>query len=92
MTYGLASPTQRPTKNWAFKQEKKMKDLIEALTIFQKYLDGEDNRFPTKCENDEMRILDVDPKDVSPQDHIRLDALGFYVTGDGYMSHRFGSA
>lgn len=69
-----------------------MKDLIEALTIFLKYADV---RNPTHCEHDELMIMAVERKQVSDEDHARLEQLGFDWTDDQdgyYYSFRFGSA
>ena len=70
-----------------------MKDLIEALAIFSKYM-PKDIRNPTHCEHDVLYIINVDPSEVSASDHSRLDELGFITNDeeDGYMSFRFGSA
>jgi hypothetical protein len=64
-------------------------DLIEALTIFRKY--GNPYR-PTHCEHDELWICKIDPDQVSSEDLDRLDALGFFMSDDGFKSFEFGSA
>ncbi len=70
-----------------------MEDLIEALNIFLKYTD---TKYPTNCSHDELAIMDVNPNDVSMEDIIKLEELGFIVSdvdGDKYfMSFKFGSA
>ena len=69
-----------------------MKDLIEALLIFIHYNDVD---YPTHCEHDIMYIMGVDPKDVSAEDIVKLDKLGFFVSkedGGGFISFKFGSA
>ena len=65
-----------------------MSDLIEALQIFLKY--GNPSH-PTHCEHDTLHICGIEPKDVSEEDLVKLNKLGFYVSGDGFQSFRFGS-
>lgn len=65
-----------------------MDDLIEALGIFRKYGNP---RCPTHCEHDELWVCGIDPADVSDQDTVKLDELGFFVDDDGFKSFRFGS-
>jgi hypothetical protein len=70
-----------------------MKDLIEALTIFLKYVD-DDPYAPTHCEHDVLYVPTVDFAKVSDEDKKRLDELGFTENTDGiegFMSYRFGS-
>lgn len=71
-----------------------MKDLIEALTIFLKYLEDKNSHIATHCEHDELWIVEVGRSDVSAKDHARLDELGFFYDedDDSYKSFRFGSA
>jgi hypothetical protein len=68
-----------------------MKDLIEALTIFARYRDV---RNPTNCAHDVLCIMAVERDEVSAADRARLDALGFFWSGehDCWASFRFGSA
>ncbi len=68
-----------------------MKDLIEALTIFQKY---KDERWPTNCSHDLLAIMAVSKDEVSAEDAARLGELGFiWMDGeDCWGSFRFGSA
>lgn len=74
-----------------------MNDLIEALQIFAKYLKNPNARSPTHCEHDVMVIchIDKDTDGVSPEDHARLEELGFSwgspIDGGCYHSFRFGS-
>lgn len=67
-----------------------MKDLVEAFQIFAKYTDA---RNPTHCEHDVLAVNVVHKKDVSPEDHARLDELGFDWSDEDemYKSFRFGS-
>jgi len=70
-----------------------LSELIEALQIFLKYGDPS---CPTHCEHDIMIICGIDPKDVSVEDKVKLDKLGFNY-GDQYgtecfYSYKFGSA
>lgn len=68
-----------------------MKDLIEALTIIQKYM-TEDVYAPLHCEHDVLYVLGVEPNQVSPEDLDRLKELSF-TKGEfgGFQSYRFGS-
>lgn len=71
-----------------------MKDLIEALQIFLKY---KNPRWPTHCEHDVLYIMEVTADEVSEEDKIRLNELGFHFSEDaggepGWQSYRFGSA
>jgi hypothetical protein len=52
-------------------------DLIEALTIFEKYLDGYAG---THCEHDVLMVCNVDPSKLSRKDFVRVHELGFFVT------------
>lgn len=67
-----------------------MKDLIEALTILSKYANEE---YPTHCEHDVLLVVGI-TQDVSEEDRVRLDALGFFwnTEFDAWSSFRFGSA
>jgi len=69
-----------------------MKDLIEALTILLKY--ANEDRRPTNCSHDEFFVgAGIDIEDVSNEDVLRLDELGFFWNKDyeGFSSYRFGS-
>lgn len=71
-----------------------MKALIEAFTIFAKYIP--DSEYPTICEHDEMIVL-CDPELVSSEEDIaRLEELGFSpacIEGENcFRSYRYGSA
>jgi len=66
-----------------------MSDLIKALQIFIKYGDP---YAPTHCEHDVLTVC-INPEDVSEQDKLELDKLGFFVGEyDCFQSFRFGSA
>jgi hypothetical protein len=67
-----------------------VKDLIEALVIFQKYRDC---RNPTHCEHDVLTVVGIG--DVEHGDKVRLHELGFLRSmedPDDWISFRFGSA
>ena len=70
-----------------------MDDLIEALQILLKYGNPE---YPTNCTHDEVRIMEIDPDNVSQEDSQKLETVGLDVAedlGDKYFySFRFGSA
>jgi hypothetical protein len=68
-----------------------MKNLIEALQIFAKYM--EDVDLPTHCEHDELFVM-VDPAVVSKEDKKRLKTLTFTPSSDGdtFSSFYYGSA
>jgi len=69
-----------------------MKDLIEALQIFLKYGNPES---PTHCEHDVLTICDINPDDVSDEDKVKLEGLGFIISEEYgeecFQSFRFGS-
>lgn len=69
-----------------------MKDLIEALTIFEKY--QKSTKWPTGCEHDVLYIMGVGKDDPSTEEKERLEALGFiWIENDeSWGSYRFGSA
>ena len=69
-----------------------MKDLIEALNIFLKYMSPEE-KWPTHCEHDVLHVL-VDPSHVNHEDKLRLKELSFIPSDNEpyFMSFRFGSA
>ena len=68
-----------------------MEDLIKALTIFLKYGNPAN---PTHCEHDVLWIVGIDPTDVSREDTVELERLGFWLddNDDSFKSFRFGSA
>lgn len=64
-----------------------MKDLIEALTIFSKYDDGD----VINCNHDEMTVC-IGYHTVSEEDKKRLEELSFTEDSWGmFVSYRFGS-
>jgi hypothetical protein len=66
-----------------------MKQLIEALTIFLKYM--EDVSYPTHCEHDVLHVA-CGPELVSEEDKAKLDTLGFFPDEyDGFSSYKYGS-
>ncbi len=70
-----------------------MKDLIEALTIFDKYI-PDDEKYPTNCIHDVFQIAaGVDRDMLSQEDKKRLKELGFMwnENRDCWESLRFGS-
>jgi hypothetical protein len=66
-----------------------MRDLIEALTILQKYQVGD---YPTHCEHDVLMVQAS--REVSPEDEKRLGELSFRWSDEyeSWISYRFGSA
>lgn len=69
-----------------------MKDLIEALKIFGKYIDPED-QWPTHCEHDELYVKGPPPGEMEDGDAEKLRLLDFdYVEkANMWRSYRFGS-
>ena len=69
-----------------------MEDLIKALTILNKYLEGYHKEYPTTCEHDVM-FVQVDYTKISQDDLIELETLGFRPCEDlgNMMSFRYGS-
>jgi len=68
-----------------------MKELIEALQIFLKYGNPD---YPTNCEHDIMYICGINSNDVSDDDKIKLEQLGFEIDNDfnQFYSDKYGSA
>lgn len=68
-------------------------DLIEALTIFRKYMNEYGLNFPTHCEHD-ILMVSVAEEELAPEDVKRLDELGFRYDSDYsvWASYRFGSS
>lgn len=68
-----------------------MKKLIQALQIFIKY---KDVQFPTNCEHDELCIVEIKKEEVSDEDILLLDELGFFWSeeSDCFKSFIYGSA
>lgn len=67
-----------------------MRDLIEALTIFAKYTDA---RYPTTCEHGILYLNVVHRAQMTPEDFLRVQQLGFVWDEDipAFASTRFGS-
>lgn len=67
-----------------------MEDLIKALQIFLKYGNP---AYPTGCEHDELRVY-INPNEVSEEDKLSLEELGFSVDEDigCFLSFKYGSA
>jgi hypothetical protein len=67
-------------------------ELIEALTIFKKYLPAAAS--PTHCEHDELMVMVTTEDTLAPEDEKRLEELGFHKDfGMGlWTSTKFGSA
>jgi hypothetical protein len=68
-----------------------MNDLIKALTILAKYNDLGKDYSPTHCEHDELMIPGVSWDELSAEDKVTLDDLGFHEGDTGVSSFRFGS-
>lgn len=75
-----------------------MNNLIEALTIFSKYMSEKGLQYPTHCEHDILCIMGVESEEtITGPDAARLKHLGFLWLEDaagepGWASFRFGSA
>lgn len=69
-----------------------MNDLIKALTILNKYLEGYHKNYPTSCEHDALYVH-VDYTKISEEDLIELKMLGFIPCEDlgNMISYRYGS-
>ncbi len=68
-----------------------MEDLIKALQIFLKYKNEE---YPTHCEHDTLMVVGITEDEVSDEDKIELEKLGFHWNNadEGWVSYRYGSA
>jgi hypothetical protein len=67
-----------------------MKELIKALQIFSKYVEGYHQDYPTHCEHDELQVI-VNPKKVSVADKEELFKLGFLPEYEHFVSYKYGS-
>ena len=69
-----------------------MDDLIKALTILNKYLEGYNKDYPTSCEHDALYVQ-VDYTKISQEDLNELQILGFFPCEDlgNMVSYRYGS-
>lgn len=68
-----------------------MNDLIKALTILAKYNDLGEEHAPTHCEHDVLIVNGVQWSELSEEDKVTLDELGFHEGEYGVESFRFGS-
>lgn len=68
-----------------------MGKLIEALQIFLRYVNAD---YPTHCEHDVLLIMGVTKEQVSSEDRVRLEELGFHWMSsyNCWGSFRYGSA
>jgi hypothetical protein len=68
-----------------------MEKLIEALQIFLKYKNED---YPTHCEHDELMIMGITEEEVSEEDKVKLNELGFHWNSGSecWISFRYGSA
>ena len=69
-----------------------MEDLIKALIILNKYLEGYNKDYPTSCEHDALYVQ-VDYTKISQEDLNELQILGFFPCEDlgNMVSYRYGS-
>ncbi|MBQ9023848.1 MAG: hypothetical protein IJ105_01350 [Bacilli bacterium] len=67
-----------------------MKDLIEALKIFEKYIG--DEKYPTWAEHDEFGVC-CRKEIMTEEDIKKLDELGFFYDEnyDCFVSFKYGS-
>lgn len=68
-----------------------MNDLIKALTILAKYNGLGECYSPTHCEHDELIVNGVQWEELTEEDKVTLDELGFHEGEYGVSSFRFGS-
>ena len=69
-----------------------MEDLIKALRIFEKYCDDYHKQRPFCCDHDIIIMNGAGKYDVSPEDLVELEKLGWYPYEDfGFCSYRYGS-
>lgn len=69
-----------------------MKDLIESLTILEKY--AKEDRFPTACEHNQFYVNSgIELDKVSKEDLNRLYELDWFWCDESecFSSYRFGS-
>lgn len=67
-----------------------MKELIKALQILSKYVEGYNENYPTHCEHDVLHVI-VNPEKVSGDDKDELAKLGFFPEDDCFISYKYGS-
>lgn len=65
-----------------------MDKLIEALQIFLKY---GNNKYPTYCEHDTLYICHYEWDEISKDDQVKLEELGFIESDGSIISHKYGS-
>lgn len=68
-----------------------MEDLIKALQIFLKYRNVS---YPTICVHDVLIITGYSKDEISEEDKIELDKLGFFWMEEfeSWASYKYGSA
>lgn len=67
-----------------------MEELIKALQILSKYVEGYNQNYPTHCEHDELQVI-VNPEKVSEDDKEELVKLGFFPLYNYFVSYKYGS-
>ena len=69
-----------------------MEDLIKALRIFERCCDDYHKQRPFCCDHDIIIMNGAGKNDVSPEDLVELEKLGWYPYEDfGFCSYRYGS-
>ena len=61
-----------------------MKELIEAFTIFEKYISEKNKQCPIGCSLGFLYVY-VHPNNISNEDKTRLYDLGFSIDGDRFV-------
>ena len=67
-----------------------MNELIKALQILSKYVEGYNKNYPTHCEHNELYVI-VNPSKVSEDDKEELYKLGFFPEDEHFVSYKYGS-
>ena len=67
-----------------------MKELIEALIVFQRY---SENEYPTHCEHDALCVCHIEQSDMSEVDREYVEARSFFWNEeyDCWSSYKYGS-
>lgn len=67
-----------------------MDKLIKALQIFIKYKNKE---YPTNCSHDVLEVCGIGKEEISKDDVITLEELGFHWSDeyDSWISFKYGS-